>query len=85
MIRDWLIRYARGVGTYLGYGTKNELEKRNNLGIMDIIGNSPYNRQLQNIKAKLCNINNTEWVNNLFNDRNDMIISYVLIEHLKAL
>jgi hypothetical protein len=46
---------------------KECIEKANNLYIMDII-NSPYfNRhKLHNIKAKLCNINNTEWVNNLF-------------------
>ena len=46
---------------------KKCIEKANNLYIMDII-NSPYfNRyKLHNIKAKLCNINNTEWVNNLF-------------------
>lgn len=51
-------------------GQKNELQKSYILSIMDIIGNSPYyNRQMQNINAKLCNINNTEWVNNLFDDR----------------
>jgi hypothetical protein len=46
---------------------KKCIEKANNLYIMDII-NSPYfNRhKLHNIKVKLCNINNTEWVNNLF-------------------
>lgn len=46
---------------------KKCIEKANNLYIMDII-NSPYfNRhKLHNIKANLCNINNTEWVNNLF-------------------
>jgi hypothetical protein len=39
---------------------------------MDII-NNPYSKwhKLQNIKAKLCNINNTEWINNLFDDRNE--------------
>ena len=32
---------------------------------------SPYSKrnQLQKIKVKLYNINNTEWVNNLFDDR----------------
>ena len=46
---------------------KKCIEKANNLYIMDIINSPCFNRyKLQNIKAKLCNINNTEWVNNLF-------------------
>jgi hypothetical protein len=52
---------------------KKCIEKANNLDIMDIhVINSPYSNRhkLQNIKAKLCYINNKEWINNLFDDRN---------------
>ena len=52
---------------------KKCIEKANNLDIMDIhVINSPYSNRhkLQNIKAKLCCINNKEWINNLFDDRN---------------
>ena len=51
---------------------KKCIEKVNNLDIMDII-NSPFSNRnkVQNIKSKLCNINHTEWVNNLFDDRNE--------------
>jgi hypothetical protein len=45
---------------------------------MDII-NSPYfNRhKLHNIKAKLCNINNTEWINNLFSSSTEFVLQNI--------
>jgi hypothetical protein len=48
---------------------------------MDIFSSYSNRHKLQNIKAKLCKINNIGWVSNLFDDRNEPNgISYVLLK-----
>jgi hypothetical protein len=75
-----IIRYTCEVGTYLGHGTK-KYWNASILVIMDIISSYSNRHKLQNIKAKLCKINNTGWVSNLFDDRNEPNgISYVLLK-----